>query len=168
VIESVDVGFGEAPTVGVGGEASAVPGQGAAFDEGASFTPLAETVVFELHEDAAREVIVDLGDIHIAGAEARFAPETIGHLLAGAGRVELVGDVGVGKRPERVSPGCPLLAGEDLDGSLREVARAFLGGDDDRAGSIAFEAAIKDRLACSRNVTASIPNCSLVVPYRCI
>jgi hypothetical protein len=130
--------------VRVGRQASALPRERSARDEGTSLAALAEAVVLELEQHAAGEVVVDLGDVYVLRAEPRLAVEALRQLLGAARRVELVRDVGVREVAEGHAPRRALLAREDLDRAPREVTGAIRGRDDHRARTVALETAIEE------------------------
>ena len=143
VVHAVDVGLGEAAAVGVGRQASALPRERTARRRRAALAALAEAVVLDLHEHAAGEVVVDLRDVDVGRPDAGLGVESLRHLLAAAGGVELVGDVRVREGTEREALRRALLARRISIGRFDEIPRALLGRDDDRARPVALEAAIE-------------------------
>ena len=74
MVESVDVGFGQTSAVGIRGKAPTMPGERAAFDKGAAFSSFAESVILKLHQNAAGEVVVELGNVYIGRPQSLPLP----------------------------------------------------------------------------------------------
>ncbi len=124
----------QAAPVGVGGKGAA-HAQGAALDEGAALTFLAEAEAFEGEEDGEGEAVVDLDDVDVGGGDAGLAECLLGR--PDAGRLGEVGPLAHG----RVGDG--FTRAEHPDGRVGAVPGAVLVGEEDGPAPVGPDAAVE-------------------------
>ncbi len=123
VVEPVDVGLGQAPAVGVGGQRPVRPRQRARRRVGTALAPPAEPEVLQAEQDEPGEVVVDLGHVDVAPARPRRGPQAGGHPAGPGAGVVVVGHPDVGVLP------------------VAESLQRALGGAQEATGALAVSAA---------------------------